>query len=247
MTTLPGLSFVVHKTVIDRRSVGTPEEYTEQPEWARTLGPPREDWVLKLAHRGPGLSVAAEAFAWLVGHQIGMALPDGALYAGDAGVGWLSRRIPDARNWAPEDRDAVSNTEQIGAMLALDAVLANDDRHQQNVLVVAGTPTGRSLIAIDHGRLNIVHEARLIALGDAPPKPHDDRPALDYRALRPAALAAGDRMSALPDDTVIAWLSEAFQAQREQVPSGLPDLVLRRFNVACKTVETYLNRLGVDR
>jgi hypothetical protein len=247
MNPLPGLSFVVHQTVVGRRPVGSPGEYTEQPEWAQTSGPPSESWVLKLARRGLGRSIPAEAFTWLVGREIGVPLPDAALYAGEDGRGFLSRRIPDARNWAPEDRDAVSNPREIGAMLALDAVLANGDRHQQNVLVVGMAKGDRRLIAIDHGRSDIVHEARLMALGEAPPRPHPDRPDLDYRALRPAALAAAGALSALSEDTVTAWLSEAFLAQGEAVPAILPDLVLGRFNVAVRTVETYLDALGVDR
>lgn len=244
---LPGFQFAVFTDVVDAGPIGPPEAYTEVPHWVRTVGPPAAEWVLKLSSRGPGRSVAAEVFCWLVGRAIGVPLPDGALYAGREGAGWLSRRIPDARNWSPEDRDLVANVAGMGSMLALDAVIANGDRHVQNVLVVEADAGERTLIAIDHGRAAIVHEARIMALVNGPPAVHPDRPDLTFRSLRPAALSAAAALQALPEEIVDGWLREAFHAEGALVPGALADLVLERFNVASATVERYLDALGVDR
>lgn len=243
---LPGFAFESYPGCTVGNPVGADGEYSEDPHWAHTERDGRQ-WVVKLGRDGPGHGVAAEAFCWLAGQEIGVRLPNAAILEGRS-RGWLSGRIPLARNWAADDRDHVVNVGEVGAMLALDAVVANGDRHHRNVLVVhVPDDLHLQIWAIDHARADIVHVPRLVRLADGPPAAHPERPDLTVPRVRDATLAAAEKIEAVPEDAVQRWLQEAFLADGSPLPAALVELVVGRFNLAIRLAELYLSALGVSR
>lgn len=247
MTLLPGFRFETYPGFIDHGLIGEIGEYTEQPHWAHTERDGKK-WVAKLGRDSAGRGIAAEAFSWLLGSEIGLRVPGAAIAVEGLKRAWLSERIEGARNWDPTDRDNIDNVDEVGAMLALDAVVANGDRHHQNVLVVHDPDALHLTVwAIDHGRADIVHLPRLILLGEGPPPVHDDRPDLTPARFRAGAMAAAEQMEALPEATIQAWLTEAFKCDGDALPVELPELVANRFKLATKIADRYLSALGVAR
>lgn len=111
-------------------------------------------WVGKEEVETGFQSVLAEALCWFLAREGGVLVPD-AGYVGAIGQDnfiWLSEFVRNPQHWEPRFGNFISNDEQVGAMLALDAVTLNNDRHSQNVLVVAeGSETRLRVWAIDSG------------------------------------------------------------------------------------------------
>lgn len=49
---------------------------------------------------------------------------------------WLSEYLPHVAHWAPARAQALTNPDDLGAIIALDAILGNWDRHARNLLLV---------------------------------------------------------------------------------------------------------------
>ena len=127
--TLPG--FRIPR--IDGLMVGkkVPGKYGNEVQWARDAA--GATWVMKQEAGYQGL--LAEIVSWLLGEHLQIRQPACALTCIDDEWSWLSAAIIPVTHWQPRYRDAILNRDELGRMLALDAIVCNEDRHPGNLLV----------------------------------------------------------------------------------------------------------------
>jgi len=91
-------------------------------------------WVMKKEKNSAPAQMVAESIGWQLGRAIGVRCPDaGVCLEGDRA--WLSLLIESAKQWKPTYADSITNYDELGAMLVLDTIIINEDRHAGNLLV----------------------------------------------------------------------------------------------------------------
>lgn len=106
------------------------------------------DWVAK-TKAGMRGQFLAEVISSLLGRQLGISSPDFA-YCIEPHA-WLLEWIDSASPWWEVWNSSVSNEAAIGAMLALDALMLNSDRSEENILLIPNGDKTWRLMAIDSG------------------------------------------------------------------------------------------------
>jgi hypothetical protein len=81
---------------------------------------------------------------------MGVSVPDAAITVDGGETVWLSRYVDNAIHWSREHSNGI-HAEQMGKIVALDAIIGNEDRNATNLLVqVQSGPHDLELLAIDH-------------------------------------------------------------------------------------------------
>jgi hypothetical protein len=234
-----------HRRVVDGERV--PVDATHEAVWAITEDGRR--WVRKRVGDLNWHGLLAEAVGWMVAREIGAPVPDGACLElqGDE-RSWLSERISPALHWDPLRIHTIDNVDELGAILALDALILNRDRHDQNLLLQpAPDELHLRVWAIDHGSAIGGYPKDLDAAGTNVDHPQPLRfPArLPLDLMKPGALAAAQRAARLPTPDVAEIASEACEI------AGVLDLVetltralKRRMAAAVSITEEYLLLIG---
>jgi len=141
-------------------------------------------------------------------------------------------------------RDYIENPDEVAAMLVLDALVCEEDRHAANILVQPiGDEVHLRLWAIDSGNALIGHVSEYVARGFEAPSPHNHARGLPLDVLGEPALVIAAR-SCLLEERVIHLLSlEACSIAREPRVDDLSAALLRRCRAAPEIVAEYLHRL----
>ncbi len=214
------------------------EENKSQARLAKTDD--GRSWLLKSSMRSP--EILAESLGWLLSRRLNVPTPDGAVTTHSGKPAWLSAYIGQIDYWDAKKMSAIHNITEIGSMLALDALLYNEDRHHKNILLEPdpdeyrvkawsidladaeiGRPEGIKRVALDLPRA--VYIARGIPLD-----------VTRDQALVTADLAAQLNPKDLREDVV-----EACGLASEAKVDVLYDALLRRFQNARTLVEKYLS------
>lgn len=201
-------------------------------------------------------TIMAEAVAALLAPVVGATLPDAAIYRDDPANewDWMSAVVRDARHWDPKYRDAVVNLDEVAAMMVLDAVLLNEDRHAGNILAVP-EPDGISmkLWAIDFGNALVGRLSDFESRGISPPSDFGVRrhaTGLPIGALKARVQSPIDELRRIPRTEVVATSIEACRIARELDDSTsvrLADALEHRCRSASEIVGYYLDRLEASR
>lgn len=157
----------------------------------------------------PSHGLLGELLGWSLGQQIGVPMPDAAIWQGPRDeVAWMSAYLDGMLAWDPAltSRYAVAD---MGAILAFDVAMLNRDRNTGNLLVEPALDHPMRVWAIDHERLGVaelrflrthqhtcLHELPHFDLTKSQPRglPLDD--------VEDAAMAASKRLSSLSVDTI---------------------------------------------
>jgi hypothetical protein len=221
-----------------------PLDTSASPRFVKTVSDNR-DWLLKLDEDSGPQEIIGEAFCWLFGREFGVKIPEAAIYANGARRGWVSELVPAIQNWSPEFRDQIINLDEVGKMLALDAIVGNPDRHGGNVLVDFQPDEAHvQLWAIDHGYAMVADAVQFRQLGLDAPEPHRDSPNLPYEVLRAPAMAAAQAMSVCNGSLLTRYVAEAWACVDRAPPSSIAELLIKRCKVAADIVDRYLKKLG---
>jgi hypothetical protein len=78
-----------------------------------------------------------EAIGFELATLLGVNSPQPALLSDGPSYLWMTEFIAGALHWHPHVRHLVDNLDSVGAMLALDVVVGNSDRHGGNILLQA--------------------------------------------------------------------------------------------------------------
>lgn len=168
-------------------------------------------WIGKSTANMAWSGLCAEIVAGLLGQQIGARVPPFAVSPSVDETVWLSSLVNDVQHWSATASGRIANINELGAMVALDAIIANSDRNLGNILVQP-TDDGSGLIAwaIDHEKARIGRPGELLRDGLISPEPRGThaKPFL-VDAIEEAAHLAADLASALPHELLHSLAQEA--------------------------------------
>lgn len=225
-----------------------PVRHTSDGCWAVDAAGHR--WFRKREDNIGYQGVLAEATSWLLCRQLGVRTPQGAVVMATGERSWLSAALGLVMHWDPAFRDMISNLDEVAAMLVLDAIVLNEDRHAGNILVEPGEDeTDLRLWAIDFGdalvgQIDDFEERDL----DAPAQ--EKIRLVHARGLPISALAAlvepaVDRATNLPQSALRTLVLHACAIARETDVKAekLSHLLDRRCRAASQIVGCYVDRL----
>jgi hypothetical protein len=203
-------------------------------------------WVRKRESMTGFQGLLAEAASWLLGVALEVRQPHAAVFHDGTDWSWMSELIPGANeHWSAELRDCIANLDEVGRMLALDAIVINEDRHQRNIMVQRELDGVRvRLWSIDLGKALIGQPSDFL---DAPyriPVPNKGVRGLPVDALRPAALDGAVVASQLSDELLRSAMAEACELVDEPEAEALADMLVSRCRRAPDLVTRYLDALG---
>ena len=236
--TLPG--FRIPR--IDGLMVGkkVPGKYGNEVQWARDAT--GATWVMKQEAGYQGL--LAEVVSWLLGDHLQIRQPACALTCIDDEWSWLSAAIIPVTHWQPRYRDAILNRDELGRMLALDAIVCNEDHHPGNLLVeLRPDESAVQVWAIDAGNALVGQISDLIERGIEPPSPWNHATGLPVGALRDAALAAAEQARHLSREHLRGWVVEGCAVVREDRVDPLTEALFRRCQAAPDLTLGYIDLL----
>lgn len=224
-----------------------PIENGSEARWA--IDSTGRQWVRKREADTGFQPLLAEAISYLLARRLGVRQPEGAVYADESGLSWMSERIVAAgEHWEPDMRDLIANPAELAAMFVLDALIVNEDRHRRNLLVQpVGDETRLRLWAIDSGNALIGQIDDFIARGVEPPNPSNHARGLPVGALRDAALAVAAVAHQLDESDVRAYVKEGCRLVKEARGLDLANALFARCREAPTIVTGYLDLVGALR
>jgi hypothetical protein len=192
----------------------------------------------------------AELVGWYLGNALGVPQPHGAFFKGPGTeVGWLSALISSPLHWNGAHAHFVKNLEGLGAMLTLDALIHNHDRHAKNILLTSmGDELDVWAWAIDAGASLVGYPQDFSDAGlSIPEKPNLAR-GLPVGLLEVGAYKAAKRAAELAGSVM---LRQCVQQSCMLVGESGSDLLFsalsRRMEQATQLVERYIQVVGAIR
>lgn len=218
--------------------------------WVQTA---EGNWVAKkhspLNLDTPGL--IAEALGWILCTELGLRVPEAEVRVVESNGEdsfWLSRDKKHelgAKHWATTS-GTIRNLDDLGCLLALDAVLFNGDRHEENLLLTPydGRPSnGWVLWVIDFDNAKITR-------GEKFDQPHDSVPDTDMLpgdlpigSLHEPAMECAKEMEGWSEAFLAARLREAcLLADDEQYFGAILDNLTARCGEAQSLAKSFLEQ-----
>lgn len=201
------------------------------------------DWVHKPTMGNN--EVLAEAVGLLLGAELDVPVPNGAVLREGNNVSWLSQVVEYVVHWNYDLRASLENGDAMARLYVLDAIIHNEDRHSRNLLL---QDVGNGLLrmwSIDTADAGIGFPGELIG-SDRPPSPRNHlRPTpLDDETCAAALATAKWCSSVLEPSTVqrVASLACAIAACSDRV-KDLEQALIYRCRAAPGIVACYLDLL----
>lgn len=202
------------------------------------------EWIAKTNHADLQGQVLAEAAAHHLGSFLGVPMPAGAIATFDGDTYWLSRFAPNASPWDATKADNVENMNELGRMLVLDYLIANSDRHKNNLLL---TPTAGgtdwNALVVDQGSARIGNEHYYTNLGTRAQDVEVHVRGLIWDALEPVAIAAAQRAASLDLAIVTRLVAEPCEADGRGLERMVAENLFRRCQAAPDVVPALLQSL----
>jgi hypothetical protein len=221
------------------RSIPVPN--SSEAHWVQDASGRR--WVIKWEDDTGVEPLLAETVSWLLGDEIGVPQPKAAVFLDENHRAWMSEVVPNVVHWEPRHAHLLINAQQLGAMLALDAICHNEDRHLGNILVQPD-PDELHLraYAIDSGSA-LVGWKDFHSIGTAVPSPRNLAPGIPVDLLETGAMAAAQRATGLDPGEILAMISEACEIARDPGGVALNNALVVRLAQAPYLVAAYLERV----
>jgi hypothetical protein len=203
-------------------------------------------WVRKPLMGADGL--LAEALGFMLGRELRAPIPEGAVTGPPEDVSWLSEFLPDIQHWDTSHVNFIVNYPEVGRLIALDALLLNDDRHAGNLVLQTtnkneverrawGIDMGNALA----GRPTDFAKAELVTPSIA--KLVDNLP---VTLIQEGAYLAAAQAQKLSPYVLASMVREACELAREPRENEdlLNGVLLLRLSRAPDLVEEYLSKIG---
>lgn len=207
-------------------------------------------WVRKRQAAFTKHGLLAEIVGWLVGAALGVDQPTAAVAQdSEREWSWLSQWLNTTEHWGEHMAGSIANPGAVGTMLAVDALVANGDRHPGNILADVDDYDASlyRLWAIDWDAAVVGYIGEFEQLGcDCRPPVANHARCLPLVTLRDHALAAADRAVNLPAEQ-LDWIAEDGRrvlAESELFRSRLSGALQRRCTAAPNIVSRYLELIG---
>jgi hypothetical protein len=221
---------------------GVPVPHTGQVVYA--LDPKGRRWVRKYEENTGFQEFLSEALGWLLAKRIGASVPDAALTTVPEKRSWLSRCIEPAVHWDATCIDRIDNVADLGAMLVLDVLILNEDRHQGNVLLQAtGVESKMQAWAIDHGAALIGWSGDFSARKADIPSTGNLLKGLQVDLLEAHAIDSAEKVTQLPKSEILAIVGEACAIVQESDVERIADVLSQRCLSAPTLIKRYLKAI----
>jgi hypothetical protein len=218
-------------------------EHTSEADYFQdSLG---HQWVRKV-HIG-WQELLAEMLGCLMGRALGVHQPPGALFLGDNNErGWLSGFIPHTVHWAAGQAHFVQNLDQFGAMLTLDALIHNHDRHAKNILLTStGEEPDMLAWSIDTGAALVGFPSDFVNVGLAVPEKPNIARGLPVGLMEIGAYKAAHKATELAGSELLRHhVAESCRLVGEQESDLLFTALSRRMEQATRLAEDYMKVVG---
>jgi hypothetical protein len=197
-------------------------------------------WVLKpLQPRG----ILAEAMGGLLARALGVPIPEFGIFESDErGRGWLSEFVMGAQHFGAARAEGLADQADLGRMLALDAIVHNEDRNTENILFEPLAELGRFRgWVIDHEAALVARPRELASKGLGAPRPFalPSGFVADAEARR-AALDTAVEAQRLPEAMVRAMVDVAAEVAGALDREILAHALVARCRHALQIVEHFL-------
>lgn len=189
----------------------------------------------------------AELIGWFIGNELGVPQPGGAFYKGEGTeVGWLSAEIASPLHWHGSHAHFVQNIDGLGAMLTLDALIHNHDRHAKNILL---TSTGEEpdvfAWAIDTGAALVGFPGDFVDAGLSVPETPNLARGLPVGLMEVGAYKAARRAAELAGSPSLRQcVKQGCMLVGEKESDLLFTALSRRMEQATELVERYIQVVG---
>jgi hypothetical protein len=206
-------------------------------------------WVRKSVITTGFQGLLGEAFGYLFSNALELNVPRAAVHRGEEWQAWLSELIWPVTHWDEGKIPFIENLDEIGRMLALDALLANQDRHRGNILLESACEEDDTLTVwpIDFGNALVGFPSDFLDMGTDVPDPGNLAPGLPVSRVESAAMETAHRAVALEDALIDEFCREACELVKEDTTEKYRDVLCRRCDDAPKIVSTYLATIENDR
>ena len=180
-----------------------------------------------------------------MGGYLGVKQPHSALYwdPREDDWSWLSEVVTGV-HWSPDMCDYIINKEEVAAMIVLDALVANDDRHLRNIIAeVSGDEFGFTLWAIDNGKALVAYPEDFLSLGLNPPDPRNHARGLPVEPLTHHAMEVASKAFSIDPRELQAYVEEACEVVQETKAAQIGECLYKRCQNAEDIVQAYLDKL----
>lgn len=185
----------------------------------------------------------AETLSWLVARRVGAPVPAGAVFTADgAERSWLSSVIPAVAHWNAALAPFVINTDELGAILALDTVVLNEDRHAGNILLEHHPDELHLRVwAIDHDDAIVGRPDDFVARRNSIPSARNLARGLPIDLIAPHAVAAAERLRDCSSAEIHGLVQECCLLAHEPRSEDIGSVLFDRCRTAPELVSRYLD------
>jgi hypothetical protein len=189
--------------------------------------------------------ILAEAVGSLLARALGVPIPAFAVFESDErGRGWLSEFVMGAQHFGAARAEGLVDHTELGRMLALDAIVHNEDRNPENILFEPLAELGRFRgWVIDHEAALVARPRELASKGLAAPRPFALPSGFTVNAgARRAALDTAAIAQRLPEAMVRAMVHAA-----AEVAGALDrEILTRALTARCRHAQQIVEHFLAD-
>lgn len=202
-------------------------------------------WIRKRVASTGSEPLVAEALAWLLAQTLDIRVPHAAVLVAQphGETSWLSREIAPVLHWDDRDASDIENIDTLGAVIALDVLTLNHDRHRGNLLVQPLVSGKLQLWAIDSGNAVVGWPGDFV-------KRHDELPDAEvlpiqhivntpiWQGIEISARAAARTINAISEALVADFVGEACAIGAEPEEG----LLVRALRHRCRHIVDFTDR-----
>lgn len=188
--------------------------------------------------------ILAEAIGLLFSWHLGIPTPDGAVCNEGGDMTWLSKFLVHTTHWSPSRAHLLDNPDDLGAILALDALIGNWDRHAGNLLLLSGVTIDQlSVFSIDVANAWVGTPSDIAKRGAESPSVERLAPGIPVDMVRDGATAAAEETKRMSPELITSFCREACLLAGSSEHDVLADALRKRCALAPHIVHEYLGKI----
>jgi hypothetical protein len=201
-------------------------------------------WVRKREANTGIEELLAEMIGWLLARKLFVPVPEAGVFVAGNDRSWLSAEIQDVLHWDSSRAPFVTNMAGLGAMMALDTMILNEDRHAGNILLQPDLDQLHlKAWAIDHGNALVGWPTDYVARRREIPDPRNLAPGLPMDLVQEGAMEAAEKATCIVSQDILALVREACTNAAEPKIDETVSVLAERCANARPLVESYLKRI----